>query len=259
MVGYIGTAMRRLLTLFSALVAITAQPVRAEDVLVAVAANFAPALEAVRPGFEAATGDRIRATTGSTGKLYAQIAAGAPFAVLLSADAATPERLEAEGLAVPDTRFTYAFGRLVLWSADAGRIGSDPEAAIADPGLRHLAIANPELAPYGEAAREALQSLGMWDDLAGRVVMGENVGQTQALVAAGAAEIGFVALSGVIGLEGEDAGSHWIVPEYLYEPIRQDAVLLGPGADSAAAKALLDYLAGPDAQAVVARFGYPVD
>ncbi|MGS4946117.1 molybdate ABC transporter substrate-binding protein [Meridianimarinicoccus sp. RP-17] len=229
---------------------------RADTALVAVAANFAETADALLPAFRDATGHDLEITTGSTGKLYAQIKAGAPFDVLLSADAATPARLLDEGRAVAGSGFTYAVGRLTLWSADPARIGGDGRAALADPGLRFVAIANPDLAPYGIAAREALQSLGLWEALQPKIVMGQNIGQTHAMVATGAAEIGFVALSAVLSPRAETKGSHWDVPQAMYAPIRQDAVLLTAGADNAAARAFLDFLRGQEAAAVIDRFGY---
>lgn len=229
---------------------------RAETALLAVAANFAETAEALLTGFRDATGHDLEITTGSTGKLYAQITAGAPFDALLSADAATPARLLDEGRAVAGSAFTYAVGRLTLWSADPARIGHDGRAALADPDLRFVAIANPDLAPYGVAARAALQSLGLWDALQPKIVMGQNIGQTHAMVATGAAEVGLVALSAVLSPRAAVAGSRWDVPPGIYAPIRQDAILLVHGADNAAARAFLDYLRGPEAASVIDAFGY---
>jgi molybdate transport system substrate-binding protein len=169
----------------------------AETALVAVAANFAEAAQTLAPMFMAATGHDVRLTTGSTGKLYAQIGEGAPFEVLLSADASTPAKLEAEGKAVAGSRFTYAVGQVALYSANPQTVGADGKAALENPALRFIAIANPDLAPYGVAAREAMQAMALWDALLPKVVMGQNIGQTFSLVATGAAEMGFVALSAV--------------------------------------------------------------
>lgn len=227
----------------------------AESALAAVAANFAEAAESLVPLFKDATGHDITLTTGSTGKLYAQIGAGAPFDILLSADAATPAKLVAEGKAVDGSAFTYAIGKLTLWSVDPDRIGADGRVALEDPELRFVAIAHPDLAPYGVAARDTLQSLGLWDTLQPRIVMGQNIGQTHSMVATGAAEVGFVALSAVI----EAGGSRWDVPQDLFTPIRQDAVLLGHGAENAAARAFLDFLRTPEAVAVIDGFGYGVE
>ncbi|HAW46886.1 MAG TPA: molybdate ABC transporter substrate-binding protein, partial [Roseovarius sp.] len=161
--------------------------------------------------------------------------------------------------AVAGTDFTYAVGRLTLWSTDPDRIGADGRAALKDPDLRFVAIANPDLAPYGVAARETLQSLGLWEVLQPRIVMGQNIGQTNSMVATGAAELGFVALSAVLSPRTGTKGSRWDVPQELFAPIRQDAVLLRHGADNAAAQAFLDYLRTPGAAAVIERFGYGTD
>ena len=211
------------------------------------------------PMFEQQSGHRLTVTTGSTGNLYAQITAGAPFQILLSADAGTPQRLEGEGGAVAGTRFTYAIGRLALWSSDGDRIGEDGRAALAAADLRHIAIANPDLAPYGLAAREALQNLGLWDSLQDKIVMGENIGQAHSLVATGNAQLGLVALSAVLSPRAATRGSHWIVPQELYTPIRQDAILLAAGADSEAARAFLDFLKSPEARQVIERYGYAIE
>ena len=228
----------------------------AETALVAVATNFAPVAEALAPGFTAATAHQITVTAGSTGKLYAQITAAAPFDLFLSADTVTPRRLGAEGAAVPDTQFTYATGALVLWSADPSRIGPDGVVALSDETLRFVAIANPDLAPYGVAAREALIALGLWDQLQPGIVMGQNIGAAFALTDSGAAEVGFVALSAVI--DGDAGGSQWVVPDTLYSPLHQHAILLTHGADNPAALAFLDYLKSPEAKALIAASGYAV-
>ncbi|MBI1385094.1 MAG: molybdate ABC transporter substrate-binding protein [Rhizobiales bacterium] len=224
--------------------------------LVAVAANFADVVTELAAAFAASTGHELRITTGSTGKLYAQIKAGAPYDILLSADEITPERLENEGAGVPGTRFAYAYGRLVLWSSDPSRVTLDGVAALRSLERGHLAIANPELAPYGRAARETLESLGLWDRLQPRIVMGQNIGQAHSLVASGAADLGLVALSALKGPRAPARSSHWEVPGHLHRPIRQDAVLLSHGASNDAARAFLAYLASPPARAVIARHGY---
>lgn len=226
----------------------------ADEALVAVAANFAGAAEAISTEFTKATGHTMQITTGATGKLYAQIAEGAPFAVMLSADQKTPARLEAENLAVAGSRFTYALGALSLWSVDADRIGSDPKAALQAADTMFIAIANPELAPYGVAARETLQALELWDAVQPKIVMGENIGQTFGMVDTGAAQVGFVAASAVA--VGPARGSRWDVPQELFTPIRQDAILLKAGADNAAAIAFMDYLASDAAKAIAQSFGY---
>lgn len=232
----------------------------AADALIAVATNFAKTAEAIAPLFESRTGHTLTFASGSTGKLHAQIDQGAPFDALLSADALTPARIEAAGHAVSGTRFTYAVGRLVLWSPDAARVREDGVASIRDPAVRHIAIANPHLAPYGLAARDTLLRLGLWDEVQPKLVRGQNVGQAHALVAAGAAEIGFVARSQLTGpntgRSAEGQGSRWNVPAELHDPIRQDAVLLSAGADNDAARAFLAHLRSPEVRDVITGFGY---
>ena len=246
--------------LLAAVVAVLAAPVSlpaaADEVLVAVAANFAEVIDELQPIFAAETGQTLVATTGSTGKLYAQIVAGAPFEVLLSADAATPERLEAEAAAVAGTRFTYAIGKLALWSTDAALFDGDGAAVLEAGDFRHLAIANPDLAPYGVAARETLEALDLWSDLQDKLVMGQNIGQTHSMVATGAAELGFVALSAVMSPRNPTEGSAWEVPQELFSPIRQDAILLRPGEGNPAAAAFLEFLASPKVAAVIEAYGY---
>lgn len=229
---------------------------RADEALVAVAANFAGAIEAVGGAFAKDTGHTIQVTTGATGKLYAQIGEGAPFAILLSADAKTPAKLEEEGKAIAGTRFTYAVGKLSLWSAESGRIGADPKPALTAPETLHVAIANPDLAPYGVAAREALTALGLWETIQPKIVMGENIGQTFSMVDSGAAQMGFVATSAIEAPGQEPMGSRYDVPQDLFKPIKQDAVLLKAGDGNAAATAFLDYLKGDRAKGIIASFGY---
>ncbi|MEO8123701.1 MAG: molybdate ABC transporter substrate-binding protein [Burkholderiales bacterium] len=227
----------------------------ADEVQVAVAANFNGPMQRIAADFERETGHKALVSIGSTGKFYAQIKNGAPFEVLLSADEATPKRLEAEGAAVAGSRFAYAIGQLVLWSARPGFV--DAEGAVLRKGdFRHLALANPKTAPYGVAAVQTLEALKLFDRLAPRFVQGENIAQTQQYVATGNAELGFVALSQV-WRDGRIAeGSGWIVPAAMHAPIRQDAVLLVPGRDRTAAIALLRYLRGESARAVIRGFGY---
>jgi molybdate transport system substrate-binding protein len=234
-------------------------PARAAETLIAVAANFAEVIDELKPLFEKASGHKLRSTTGSTGKLYAQIKEGAPFQMLLSADANTPERMEKEQLAVAGSRFTYAIGKLTLWSADQARIGPDGAAALKAGGVRHVAIANPDLAPYGVAARETLQSLGLWDSLKPKIVMGQNIGQTHSMVATGNAQLGFIALSAVLSPRENSKGSRWDVPQNLFTPIRQDAVLLTAGARNEAAIAFMTFLKTPEARAVIERYGYGIE
>lgn len=229
---------------------------RADEAVVAVATNFSVVLIDLKPRFEERTGHRLTIAAGSTGKLYAQIASGAPFDVFLSADQARPILLENSGLGVAATRFTYATGRLALFVSERNQAGADLRQTLRAPWIRRFAIANPALAPYGAAARDTLQSLDVWETLSARIVMGENIGQAFALVATGNADAGLVALSGI--LTGEyRPGRYLEVPPELHTPIRQDAILLAHGAGNAAARALLAYLRNdPAASARIAAFGY---
>ncbi len=225
-------------------------------VQVAVAANFATPFAQLSAKFTATTGHRIAASIGSTAQLAAQIRNGAPFAVFLAADTLQPRTLERDGLAVPGTRFVYAVGELVLWSADPRRIAGDGRAALADPSLRHLSIANPAVAPYGVAAMQVLQHLGLWKALQGRLVQGENIAQALQFVESGNAELGFVALSQLRDSRLAGKGSAWLVPAELHAPILQEAVLLRRGERLPAARALLGYLQSAEALALIERFGY---
>ncbi len=224
----------------------------AAETTVAVAANFTAAAEEIGKAFETATGHDVTFTSGSTGQLFTQIGQGAPFDVFLAADQARPERAGAEGLADPATRFTYATGKLVLWSATPGLVDAGP-AVLATPAVAHLAIANPATAPYGAAAVETIAALGLTDALAPKLVEGKSITQTYQFAVTGNAEAGFVALA---QLAGQDDGSAWPVPEELYAPIRQDAVLLSRGAGNAAAEAFIAFLKGPEAQAIIEGYGY---
>ena len=223
----------------------------ADEVRVAVAANFASAAREIGELFAEATGHEALLSFGSSGQLYAQITQGAPFDVFLAADRSYPRRAVADGRAVADNLFTYATGRLVLFSADPGRVAG--RASLEEGEFTRLAIANPELAPYGAAAVEVLTVLGLVDRLRPRLVRGNNVAQTYQFVVTGNAELGFVALAQVIA---HGHGSRWIVPPELHSPIAQDAVLLQRGSDSEAAAAFLAFLRGPEAAPVLARYGY---
>ena len=227
----------------------------AGTVSVAVAANFTAPMQKIAAAFEADTGHKAELSFGATGKFYAQITHGAPFQVLLSADDTTPARLEREGKAVAHSRFTYAIGTLVLWSAQPGTVDAKGD-VLKSGDFKHLAIANPKLAPYGAAALQVMEKLGVATALQPRLVQGENIAQTFQFVSTGNAQLGFVALSQVM-VDGKiRSGSAWQVPASLHEPIRQDAVLLMPGKDSAAASALLTYLRGSKARAIIQSYGY---
>lgn len=231
----------------------------AEEALVAVAANFAGAATAISAAFTEDTGHVLQITTGSTGKLFAQITEGAPFQVMLSADAKTPEMIENAGLGVVGSSFTYAVGGLTLWSADEGRIGADPKAALLADDTRFIAIANPDLAPYGIAAREALQAMGLWQTVQPKIVMGQNIGQAFSMVASGAAQIGFVATSAVAAPGSMPQGSRLDISQDMFSPIRQDAILLTPGRGNVAAEAFMVYLKGARARAIAQSFGYGME
>lgn len=229
----------------------------ADEVDVAVAANFTAPMKAIVAGFEKDTGHKARVAFGGSGKLYAQIRNGAPFQMLLSADDGIPAKLEGEGLAVAGSRFTYAIGALVLWSARPGYV--EPGGEVLRRGqFRKIALANPRLAPYGQAAVEVLKGLGLLDSLTPRFVQGENIAQTFQFVSTGNAELGFVALSQVMKDGKLAGGSAWIIPGKLHAPIRQDAVILAPGQGNAAAQALAKYLKGARAQAIIRSHGYDI-
>lgn len=220
----------------------------------AVAANFAEPAREIARRFEQRTGHRATLSFGSSGQFYAQIANGAPFDVFLSADAERPRRLEAAGLAAPGSRFTYAVGRLVLWSRDPGRVDGEGR-VLARGGFEKLAIADPTAAPYGRATMETLRALGLHERVRGRIVKGASITQAYQFVRTGAAELGFVALSQVVAEKG---GSRWLVPARLHAPIDQQAVLLRAAARKPAARAFADFLKSDEARAVVRTYGYEV-
>jgi molybdate transport system substrate-binding protein len=229
---------------------------RADAVQVAVASNFTAPMRLIAADFEKDSGHKVTLSFGTVGKFYAQMKNGAPFEVLVSADKETPDRLVAEGLALGATQHTYAIGKLVLWSAQPGYVNDNGD-VLKKGDFRHLAMANPKLAVYGAAAQETLKRLGLLDALQARLVVAENITQAYQFVATGNAALGFVALSQVVGKQGGiDRGSAWMVPPELYPPIRQDAVVLAPGKDKAAALALVNYLKGSKAKAVIRSFGY---
>jgi molybdate transport system substrate-binding protein len=246
---------RTRMTLIAALAAVTPLMSLAEEVQVAVASNFTAPMRVIAERFERDTGHKALLAFGSTGKLYAQIRNGAPFSVLLAADEQVPARLEDEGLGVAGSRFTYAIGTLVLWSAQEDLV-DDQAAVLSDQAFRHLAIANPKTAPYGAAAVATLKKLGLSDSVRGKLVQGENIAQTHQFVASGNAELGFVALSQVVEDGVIRQGSGWVVPAAYHPPIRQDAILLNKGQDNPAARALLDYLQSAEAAEVIKAYGY---
>jgi molybdate transport system substrate-binding protein len=233
--------------------ALASLPAAAETVRVAVASNFAGTLEELSAAFEQGSGHEVRVSTGSTGKHYAQIRNGAPFDLFFAADSRRPRLLEEEGHAVAGSRFTYAQGRIVLYSPDLETF-EDGRDALESGAFPRLAIANPELAPYGLAAKQALTNLGVWSTWESRLIRGENIGQTHHFVQSGNVEAGVVALSQVI----EAGGSQWTLPGDLHEPIRQQAVTLPSGEDNEAVAAFLAFLRGEDGAAIIRDFGYSV-
>ena len=245
----------RMQCLISLLALLACASVLADEVQVAVAANFTAPMKLIAAEFEKDTGHTAVLSFGSTGKFYSQIINGAPFGVLLAADDETPAKLEKESAAVNGSRFTYAIGKLVLWSAEPGKVDAQGDVLKKD-NFKKLAIAAPKLAPYGAAAVETLAKLGLLAGLEPKLVTGESIAQAFSFVSTGNAEIGFVALSQVYEGGKLKSGSAWIVPESLHRPIRQDAVLLTKAKDNKAAVALLAFLKTEKAKAVVRSFGY---
>jgi len=248
--------MRALGGLFAAVLALVAfgraNLALAGETQVAVAANFSEPAKEIAAGFQKATGHVARLSFGPSGQFYSQISHGAPFQVFLSADEERPAKAEAEGLAVKGTRFTYAVGRLVLYSKTPGLV--DSKGAVLSRGkFDKIAIADPVTAPYGAAAVETMKKRGVYDSLKPKLVQGTSIAQTFQFVETGAAELGFVALSQVVTIKG---GSRWVVPAQDHAPIVQQAVLLTTGAGEPAARAFLDYLKTPHARAIIKRYGY---
>jgi len=238
----------------SFLLACFATSALADDVPVAVAANFTAPMQKIAAEFEKDTGHKVVPSFGSTGKFYAQIRNGAPFELLLAADDETPAKLVAENAAVAGSQYTYAIGKLVLWSAKPGVVDENGE-VLKKGSFAHIALASPKLAPYGAAGIETMKALGVHDALAARIVTAENIGQAYQFVSSGNAELGFVALSQVLK-DGRIEGSAWIVPAKYYQPIRQDLVILVPGRGKPATEALAKYLKGDKARAVIKAYGY---
>ncbi|MCO7610548.1 molybdate ABC transporter substrate-binding protein [Pseudomonas chlororaphis] len=228
---------------------------QAAEVQVAVAANFTAPIQAIAADFEKDTGHKLVAAYGATGQFYTQIKNGAPFEVFLSADDSAPQKLESEGDTVKGSRFTYAIGTLALWSAKQGYVDSKGQ-VLKDNQYQHLSIANPKAAPYGLAATQVLAKLGLSDQVKDKIVEGQNITQAYQFVATGNAELGFVALSQIYKDGKVSSGSAWIVPAQMHDPIKQDAVILNKGKDNPAAQALVDYLKGPKAAAIIKSYGY---
>lgn len=238
-------------TAWASLLHLSASARDGQEVKIAVAANFTAPAKEIAAAFEKATGHKPLLSFGATGQFYAQISQGAPFEILISADKATPAKAIKEGHAVDGTAFTYAVGRLVLFSKSLDLAKGD--AVLKEGKFAKIAIANPATAPYGAAAVETMKALGVYDPLQAKFVLGNNISQTFQFVETGNADLGFVALSQVIVAKD---GWRWTVPASLYAPIAQDAVLLKPGAGSEAATAFLTFLKGPEARAVIEKYGY---
>lgn len=245
---------KRLLILLGALITSGPQAFAASTI-VAVAANFTESMNEIAGAFEKATGHSAKLSFGSSGKFVAQIENGAPFEVFLSADEEKPAKLEINKMTVPGSRFTYAVGKLVLWSAKPGYV-DDQGQILESGGFKHLALADPKLAPYGEAAVEVLKNKGLLDKLQPLFVLGENISQTHQFISTGNAELGFIALSQVVKDGKVAGGSAWVVPETLYPPLRQDAVLLNKGAENPAAAALMQFLKSAEARTIIQKYGY---
>ena len=250
--------MSKKISLLVLMLALGSPLLRAEELTIAVASNFTRAMDALIIDFEAGSGHKVSVSYGSSGRLYAQILNGAPFELFFSADQAKPERLEQAGHVVPDTRFTYATGGLVLWSADPDLALTDGESLRTQP-INRLAIANPSLAPYGFAAMQVLQSLELEGVYSDKLVMGENINQAFQFVNTGNAQVGFVALAQVSENGIIQRGSGWIIPDNLYAPIRQDVVLLKKGAVNQAALEFLEFIASDEAKALIKSYGYSTD
>jgi molybdate transport system substrate-binding protein len=231
-----------------------ATSLHADEISVAVAANFTAPMKQIAAEFEKDTGHKVVASFGSTGKFYAQIKNGAPFEVLLTADDETPAKLIKENAAVAGSQFTYAIGKLVLWSAKPGLVDGAGE-VLKNGSFVHITLAEPKLAPYGAAATETMKAMGVYDSLQRKMVTAENITQAHQFISSGNSELGFVALSQVLK-DGKIEGSSWLVPANLYKSIRQDAVILEKGKGKPAAEALMNYLKADKAKAIVKSFGY---
>lgn len=243
------------LSIFILSILVFSPAAQADEVLVAVAANFSAPMKIIAAEFEKATGHKALLSSGATGMFYAQIKNGAPFQIFLSADDDTPARLEQEGMTVAGSRFTYAIGTLVLWSPKPGFV-DDKGAVLSRSEFTHLSIANPKVAPYGAAAMETLDKLGLTAALQAKLVQGNSIAQAHQFIVSGNAELGFLALSQVMKDGRISEGSAWIVPENMHKPIRQDAVLLNSGSKNIAAAALLKFLREPAAVAIIKAYGY---
>lgn len=244
-------------SILAILLAAYATTLRAEEAVLAVAANFSAPMQQIATLFQKDTGHTIKLSFGATGAIYAQIKNGAPFDVFLSADQSTAQKLALEGMAVPNSRFTYATGQLALWSKQKDLV-DDKGQILKSNSIQRIAVANPKLAPYGAAALETITRLGLLNELQPKLVQGDNISQTYQFVLTQNAPIGFVALSQIYANDAITSGSAWIVPSHLYKPIAQDAILLRRGSDNAAAKALMLYLKGDKVRQIIKSYGYLV-
>jgi molybdate transport system substrate-binding protein len=243
------------LSLLGALLATMAQVANAGEVTAAVAANFTVPVQQIVELFQKDTGHTVKLSFGSSGKFYSQIKEGAPFDVFLAADEKNPKLLEADGLAVKDSRFVYALGKLVLWSAQPGFV--DHKGAVLSKGnYNKISYADPKLAPYGLAAQETLQKMNLWDKVQGKLVTGESITQTYQFAATGNADLAFIALAQITKDGKVSEGSYWLVPSDMYNPIKQSAVQLSAAKDPAAAKAFMTFLKSEKALAIIRSFGY---
>ena len=235
-------------------------PLQATEItLIAVASNFRLPAKALVREYSTRTGHEVRISSGSTGKLYAQIINGAPYAIFLAANSREPARLEQEGKVVSGSRFTYALGKLVLWSSDAGLLVNDPQKLLQEGRFKSLALANPQTAPYGEAGMQVLDILNPGGAGHYQIIRAENVSQAFQYAATGATRMGFIAYSQLLTSREPDKGSHWLVPQHLYSPILQQAVLLKTAADNTVAKDFLQFIQSTEGQHMITTFGYGVD
>lgn len=245
-----------LMLLLAAPLQIASSEAHADEVQVAVAANFTAPMQKIAATFEQDTGHKAALSFGTVGKFLAQMKAGGPFEVLVSSDQETPDALVRDGLAINDARFSYAVGKLVLWSAAPDVVDGKGE-VLRSGTFQHLALANPRLAVYGAAGQAVMKKLGVWETIEPRIVTAENITQAYQFVATGNAELGFVAFSQIVGPDGKVAkGSAWMVPADLYPRLTQDVILLAPGKTNPAAKALVAYLRSEKARSVILSYGY---
>ena len=229
---------------------------QANEIQAAVATNFHNAFREIVVQFERKTGHKVLIISGSTGKLYAQIVNGAPFELFLAADGRRPGLLEKESKAVPGTRFTYALGKITLWSPNPDAISGNGESILRKKNFAHIAMTNPITAPYGQAALQTLKKIDLWEEIQPLVVQGENVGQTFQFVSSQNAELGFVALSQVLDPKNHKKGSRWDIPDELYDPIEQDVIILEKGKNNPGARALWNFLRDESVKRIINKYGY---